>query len=238
MRISATGIANGFGTERYKWVSRLTAEERQMVRSGETVIITRCPPEYGNHGSDLRKAVYQDGYGYTHRVLTQDELIEANKIRQQYTWVTIGFLSQWVLVFVALALLLAFLFPPRLNAKSDVIKTLRNVSAPCVTCDCYRRLIRSSDNVIEIAHMPSLRIGPPKGIARTGFIISSNSLYKRFPLFPPIFFWATSNIVMCLGWLGFRRAMSNRGHWIGFGCFCIGFIGSVLSGGLILGRFS
>jgi hypothetical protein len=37
--ISTTGIINGRGQDKYKWVSGLTAEERKAVRDGKIVLI-------------------------------------------------------------------------------------------------------------------------------------------------------------------------------------------------------
>lgn len=43
--VSATGHQHGFGSDRWKWISGLTAEERSAVRTGTaTVLITGSRP--------------------------------------------------------------------------------------------------------------------------------------------------------------------------------------------------
>lgn len=38
--VSATGRQHGYGSDPYKWVSGLTAEERDAVRAGAVVLVT------------------------------------------------------------------------------------------------------------------------------------------------------------------------------------------------------
>ena len=66
---SETGVAHGFGSAKYKWVSHLTAEEREHVKNGTaTVLVTDCPPCGGGNGRGCttRKVVYRSGR-YVHR---------------------------------------------------------------------------------------------------------------------------------------------------------------------------
>lgn len=43
--ISKTGIIHGSGSDRYKWVSNLTKEEREFVRNGGLVLIEIHEPK-------------------------------------------------------------------------------------------------------------------------------------------------------------------------------------------------
>lgn len=63
--VSKTGVIKGRGTDRYKWVSGLTPEERQAVREGETVLV----PDNSTHPNttDYKIVVKGWGGGFTHR---------------------------------------------------------------------------------------------------------------------------------------------------------------------------
>ena len=74
---SETGVAKGYGTDRYKWVSGLTPEERQAVRNGDTVYIEADARSGGTHGTFYRQVTYTPGYGYSRRVpVATDEHID------------------------------------------------------------------------------------------------------------------------------------------------------------------
>lgn len=72
--VSKTGVGHGWGSDPWKWVSHLTADERRAVRAGQIVLITGCPPESGNSGSTLRQVVIDNRGGYTHRIAPHDIL--------------------------------------------------------------------------------------------------------------------------------------------------------------------
>jgi hypothetical protein len=85
MRISKTASSTGWGTAPRKFVTHLTPDEKQAIESGETVVMTDCPLDGGNHGSDLRKIVRCADNGeyslrYTHRMMTTAEIEEADTI--------------------------------------------------------------------------------------------------------------------------------------------------------------
>lgn len=58
--ISSTGVAHGWGSDPYKWVSGLTKEERRAVKDGKTVLVTGCPPCGGGSGKGCttRRVLY------------------------------------------------------------------------------------------------------------------------------------------------------------------------------------
>ena len=66
--ISQTGVAHGWGSDPFKWVSYLTKEEQQAVKDGQTVLVTGCPPCGGGNrtGCTLRRVIRSNGR-YTHR---------------------------------------------------------------------------------------------------------------------------------------------------------------------------
>lgn len=78
---SETGEVHGFGSERYKWVSKLTPTEQAAVKSGQVVVIVEASrPSGGGNGTGTyyRQVTYTPGYGYGHRVpYVTDEQIEA-----------------------------------------------------------------------------------------------------------------------------------------------------------------
>jgi hypothetical protein len=65
--VSRSGMGHGWGSDRWKWVSGLTAAERAAVRAGDIVLITGCPMAGGNHGTTVRQVVMV-GKGFDHRV--------------------------------------------------------------------------------------------------------------------------------------------------------------------------
>jgi len=72
--ISMTGEGHGWGSDPYKWVSRLTEEERAAVRRGELVFITGCPASArGIKGVYVRKVIWKNGR-YVHRVPETEEV--------------------------------------------------------------------------------------------------------------------------------------------------------------------
>ena len=75
--ISATGRQHGAGTDRYKWVSGLTAEERAAVRDGSAlVIVTGSPVCHEAPGvlSTVRRVLYrrQGGGRYIPRMVRDE----------------------------------------------------------------------------------------------------------------------------------------------------------------------
>lgn len=76
---SETGEVHGYGTDRYKWVSRLTAEEREAVREGTaTVIVEADGKSGGSHGSYYREVTYDARNRRYNRRVTNipDEVID------------------------------------------------------------------------------------------------------------------------------------------------------------------
>jgi hypothetical protein len=66
--ISKTGVAHGWGSDPYKWVSHLTQQEKAHVRAGGIVLVTDCPPCGGGskRGCTSRRVIYAYGR-FTHR---------------------------------------------------------------------------------------------------------------------------------------------------------------------------
>ena len=75
MKISRTAEQHGFGSMPWKWVSRMTDEERQACRNGEPVFFLSSRLSGGRHGTFWRKALWS-GRHYIPRTVTQDELTE------------------------------------------------------------------------------------------------------------------------------------------------------------------
>lgn len=77
---SETGEVHGYGSERYKWVSKLTPSEQAAVKSGQVVVIVEGSRSSGGGngtGTYYRQVTYTPGYGYGHRVpFVSDEQIE------------------------------------------------------------------------------------------------------------------------------------------------------------------
>ena len=62
--ISKTAIINGRGSDKFRWVSGLTDEERRAVREGGTVLVK---DDNGHHTTTSHKLVtFYDGK-YSHR---------------------------------------------------------------------------------------------------------------------------------------------------------------------------
>ncbi len=68
--VSVTGRAHGYGSHIYKWVSRLSAEERKAVQCGShIVLVTGCAPgTNGSSGITYRQVIYKNGR-YDHRMI-------------------------------------------------------------------------------------------------------------------------------------------------------------------------
>ena len=62
--VSRSGRICGRGKDYYKWVSHLTPEERDAVKSGGTVLIK---DDNSHWTTTPYKRVIHDGHGYTHR---------------------------------------------------------------------------------------------------------------------------------------------------------------------------
>lgn len=62
--ISETGVINGRGCDKYKWVSNLTKEERELVKNGGLVLI----PDNNSHRATtpFKKVTYYNGR-YSHK---------------------------------------------------------------------------------------------------------------------------------------------------------------------------
>ena len=73
--ISTTARQQGFGSDRWKSVSGLTAEERDAARSGALVLFQGSRRSGGNHGTCWRKAVPSRG-GWTGRFMPRVPSIE------------------------------------------------------------------------------------------------------------------------------------------------------------------
>src|SRR5207248_714870 len=58
----------------------------------------------------------------------------------------------------------------------------------------------------------------------------SSEFHKRLNIIPPVFFWFTSNVVMCFGWWRGRRATCRKDVWIAVLTLYLGFPLSVWSG--------
>lgn len=67
--VSDTARVNGWGSDKWKWVTRLTRCEKMMVKSGKLVILENCPPSGGGNGtgSTVRKVIYRNGR-FCHRM--------------------------------------------------------------------------------------------------------------------------------------------------------------------------
>jgi len=61
IEFSQTAEQHGYGTDRYKWVSRATPEERKIAREDGLVFFDNGVLSGGTHGTTLRKMVYMDG---------------------------------------------------------------------------------------------------------------------------------------------------------------------------------
>lgn len=74
--ISKTGKAHGFGSDRFKGVTKLTEEERQFVLAGGIVLVTGCPPAIGGKtGTTMRQVTASRGKFY-HRVPSAEILAQ------------------------------------------------------------------------------------------------------------------------------------------------------------------
>lgn len=77
---SESGEVHGYGSDWYKWVSKLTPTEQAAVKSGEVVVIVKAarPSGGGNRaGTYYRQVTYTPCYGYGHRVPSvSDEVID------------------------------------------------------------------------------------------------------------------------------------------------------------------
>jgi len=58
--VSRTGEQHGWGSHPYKWVSGLTPQERQAVRAGRVVLITRGVRTHGGN-PNYRRVFYVRG---------------------------------------------------------------------------------------------------------------------------------------------------------------------------------
>lgn len=80
--ISQTAWAAGWGKDPYKWSAGFSQEEREMLKSGEgMVVIEGCRPARGLHGTTDRVATYAKGR-YGRRTPTQQEQERINSLRQ------------------------------------------------------------------------------------------------------------------------------------------------------------
>ena len=77
---SESGVVNGYGSEKYKWVSGLSKPEREAVKAGHVVIVEAARKSGGGNGTGTyyRQVTYTPGHGYGHRVpFLSDEQIES-----------------------------------------------------------------------------------------------------------------------------------------------------------------
>ncbi len=78
MRISETAEQHGFGSSRWKWVSRLSDEERKATRRGEAVYFKSTRLSGGRWGVYWRRAEW-NGKAYIPRTVTAIELKDLEK---------------------------------------------------------------------------------------------------------------------------------------------------------------
>jgi len=74
---SATGESHGSGSDRYRWVSRLTAEERELVKAGHVVVIDKYVSK--NAPLPVQLVIYQQGR-FDHRVPDVDMADDCLKV--------------------------------------------------------------------------------------------------------------------------------------------------------------
>lgn len=74
---SPTGQSHGSGTDRYRWVSYLTAEERQLVKDGHIVVIDNGVPLRAP--LPIQVVIYRCGR-FDHRVPDKDIEQECLKV--------------------------------------------------------------------------------------------------------------------------------------------------------------
>lgn len=62
---SDSGVCHGYGSDRYKWVSGLSKDEREMVKNKTGVVIVEAARRSGgNTGTYYREVTYESGrYG-------------------------------------------------------------------------------------------------------------------------------------------------------------------------------
>lgn len=82
MRISKTGIAKGSGSDRFRYVSGLSAEDKAAVVKGETVIVKRNAHNQNRYGLwyVVTKFFTQRGIRFGHRLPTPEEQKEIDSI--------------------------------------------------------------------------------------------------------------------------------------------------------------
>ena len=69
---SKTARKNGWGSDPYRSVTRLTADERRAIQDGHTVWFKFTPWHYAQSGYKI--VTYRQGYGYDSREPTSGEL--------------------------------------------------------------------------------------------------------------------------------------------------------------------
>lgn len=70
--ISKTAEIHGWGTAKFKWVSKLSAKERKHVQNGGTVLIRYNPKHPSQCG--YKRVVYRGGGRYDHREATIEQI--------------------------------------------------------------------------------------------------------------------------------------------------------------------
>ncbi|MCA9980455.1 MAG: hypothetical protein KDD89_06475 [Anaerolineales bacterium] len=73
LRISKTANQSGYGSDRYKSVTHLTKDERELVKNGVRVFFQSDRMSGGRYGTYWRVAVYKNGY-INPRVPTDEEI--------------------------------------------------------------------------------------------------------------------------------------------------------------------
>ena len=70
--VSTTGVINGRGSARFKWVSYLTKEERDHVKNGGTVLIEDVGASHHTQ-CGWKQVIYYRGK-YSHREATKEQI--------------------------------------------------------------------------------------------------------------------------------------------------------------------
>jgi hypothetical protein len=82
IRISKTAEQRGFGTDMFKSVVLMTADERKFVKSGGSLFFKGFALSGGNHGTPWRKVLHSRGY-FMPRVPDSLEIEKLNEIERR-----------------------------------------------------------------------------------------------------------------------------------------------------------
>jgi len=84
LRVSTRATSHGYGRDKFKWCSGLTAEERAAVKRGEVVVYMDDALSGGTYGTYLRQATYRGGR-YNRCVPSDEVIAEYERITGKYT---------------------------------------------------------------------------------------------------------------------------------------------------------